>query len=302
MKFDGFVNISGRKIRCLFVEHPESERKPIIVVFPGGPGFGYGLYRQHSGFLEEEANVLYFDPAGCGESDARESVLEYTMENYVMDVRSILQKIDIEQPVIVFGTSYGSMAALKFALMYPEMLLGLILVGGACSHYYIDEAKANLKRLGSVEQQKICETLWNGTFQTQDEVSNFFKVMGSMYSLKAKNAAASQVGSDATVVAPYAFPCSLGPLNKAFSSRCDKFDFRGKMNQILVPALLLFGEHDWINTPDQAKQIHSEVADSELHVIKDSGHSVAKDQPDIYEQLLRGFLHCKFGRVPSPRL
>ena len=95
MGFDGYVDILGKNIRCLLVEHSEAEKKPIIVIFPGDPGFGYGLYCQHSSFLEEEASVLYFDPAGYGESQAREYLFEYTMENYVKDVCSILHKINV---------------------------------------------------------------------------------------------------------------------------------------------------------------------------------------------------------------
>lgn len=289
MIFEGFVNVAGGRIFCK-LDGDESSTEPVIVVFPGGPGFGHEIYQGHSGDLAEHARLLFFDPLGTGQSSSLENILDYTLDNYIVTAKALIDHFNFEQ-VIILGTSYGSMAALNFAIKYPEITQKIILVGGAPSHHFLEEAKRELNRRGTQEQINICEQkLFPGEFKSQQEIGYFLHVMTPLYSYRAAQAAKT-TQTDSSAPSAYRAACAIDPLNSAFASRFDSFDYRNSLPDLTMPALLLVGEHDWINPVSQVQLIADGLPNAKLFIVKNSGHSVAVDRPDIYKREIVEFIN-----------
>jgi proline iminopeptidase len=186
-------------------------------VFPGGPGFGYEIYEAHSGCFAEDINMLFFDPIGCGRSSKASAIADYTFDNYTKNVKSLISHFGMKK-VCILGTSYGSMAALNFAIRYPDNLDKLILVAGASSYHFREAAKQKLSARGTPEQKLAGEKVLAGRegFKTSEELANYFQMMAPLYSHKAKREGA----------APYKAMCSIEPLNFAITTQFEKFDYR----------------------------------------------------------------------------
>lgn len=253
---------------------------PVIVVFPGGPGFGHEVYQGHSGHFAEHARMLFFDPIGSGKSSKLDNHKEYTQDNYIKTVKALVDHFNFKN-IIILGTSYGSMTAQKFAIDYSELVSKLILVGGAPSHHFLESAKEQLDKRGTDEQKAISKILFDGNLTDEKDVARFMSVMAPLYSNRAQKTGASA----------YKATGSVEPLNMAFRTRFDHFDYREKLKKLTIPALIFVGEDDWVNPVEQVSLIAELMPNAKLIIVEDSGHSIAVDRPDIYTPAVIDFLN-----------
>jgi pimeloyl-ACP methyl ester carboxylesterase len=70
------------------------------------------------------------------------------------------------------------------------------------------------------------------------------------------------------------------------------FDFRTKLNKILVPVLIFTGSEDKATPPTASKLIHNLIPHSELHIIQGVGHLSKLENPIAFNQLITNFLAC----------
>ncbi len=71
-----------------------------------------------------------FAPSQRGHGDSERPMAGYRPEDFAADVAAFMDESGLEQAVIV-GTSMGSIVAERFALDYPDRVLGLVLASAA---------------------------------------------------------------------------------------------------------------------------------------------------------------------------
>ena len=76
--------------------------------------------------LNDRCRVIRFEPRGCGRSEWDGN---YKIETLINDAESILNIYGVESCILA-GHSFGSDAALAFALRHPSQVLGLIGIAG----------------------------------------------------------------------------------------------------------------------------------------------------------------------------
>ena len=103
-------------------------RQGIPVVFlHGGPGSGYSEASK-SFFSANHWFTTFIDQRGCGKSLPNGCVVNNTTDDLVLDIEKIRIKIGVDKWVI-FGGSWGSTLALKYTMTFPEKVHALILRG-----------------------------------------------------------------------------------------------------------------------------------------------------------------------------
>lgn len=95
----------------------------------GGPGCCDYL-EPVAAMIDDRVQVVRFEQAGCGRSDARPS---YDLEDCLADLEAIRQSYGFEQ-WIVGGHSWGADLALGYALTYPQRVRGIICIAGGRIH------------------------------------------------------------------------------------------------------------------------------------------------------------------------
>ncbi|CEK09239.1 proline iminopeptidase [Legionella hackeliae] len=135
-------------------------------MLPGGPGANHSQSKDYE-CLRTAGNIVFIDPRGCGLSSKHDPSF-YTMENYIEDVDALRKYLNLEQ-ITLLGKSYGAMCALGYTLSYPEHVSSLVLAAGSPSYKNIETARLNVEKRGTLEQQKICEQLWEGSFKNHEE-------------------------------------------------------------------------------------------------------------------------------------
>ena len=209
-------------------------------------------------------NVILYDHRGHGRSD-KPKIGEgnYSVQVLANDVHALVQKLDLERPILV-GFSLGGMAATLFALEHSDKISGLVLVGTTSKMIPPTSAKA-LRILRMILPYEsflriVCKYRFYRPSKRifDEEVSRALEI-------------------DKTI----AFEC--------WKEMTRNYDVRSKIFQIRVPTLIIVGQEDKVNL-EASRYLNREIEGSELRIIQDSGHTVMIEQPHEFNQILEEFI------------
>ncbi len=261
----------------------EMREKPAAMVIHGGPGGDHSGFKPGMGALADRFQLVYFDHRGQGRS-AKGDPARYTLDENVEDMEALRRHLGLG-PVVSIGTSYGGMVAMAHAARYPGSVSHLILVVTAAHGGFIERAQQIVADRGTPEQQRVCATLWSGSFASAEQLKEYYAVMGPLYSRRFDAAAAAQTRARAIH--------SPEPLNRAFGGFLRTFDLRPELGRITAPTLILAGRHDWICPPEFSEEIHGLIPGSDLRIFENSSHSIRADEPQALYDAIAGFVVYK---------
>ena len=282
----GRENTPATKINVII--HSQSGnlgQRDVMLLIPGGPGNDYTTYDSPQFSITQAlfpyVDIILFDPRGCGKS-AKSSVEYCTLNHYIKDIESIREYFKIPADrLIIFGQSYGAIAALGYAAKYSKKIKKLLLIGGAASSECLTEAQENLAIIDTPDQKKWGEKIWTGTFTgTPEEVAEYYETMGALYSYTFKP-------GQPTPSLTY----NVELLNHGFGKFLKEFDFRPKLPSIKCQTLLLWGEDDWMLDKKQGEVINNLLPYSELKVYQQCSHMLWIDQWERFLKDAIDFLH-----------
>jgi proline iminopeptidase len=224
--------------------------------------------------------LVYFDHRGHGRS-ARGPRETYTMENNVEDMEALRQYLGLEK-IVLYGQSYGGMVALSYATRYPHRLSHLIAVVTVPDYRFLARAREILAERGTDEQQRVAERLWAGTFETKEQLDEFFFVMGPLYgrTFDPNKWNERRGRQDVTTDA----------INEAFGGFLRTYNATDDLHKIACPTLVIAGRHDWICAPEWSELIASKIPHADLRIFEESAHYVSNDEPEAFLDVIRGFL------------
>lgn len=122
MRSSTFVDCNGVLINTMSAG--PTEARPVLLL--NALGTDLRIWNRTSRYLEHHVHVVRFDARGHGLSDAPPG--PYTIEMLADDVAELINALALERPVLC-GLSLGGMVAQAFAVRYPQLLSGLILIG-----------------------------------------------------------------------------------------------------------------------------------------------------------------------------
>ncbi|MGH8013334.1 MAG: alpha/beta fold hydrolase [Candidatus Binataceae bacterium] len=121
MAVNKFVTVNGIKLH--FLDHGEAARPPLVCIH-GLSGNAHN-FDGLAPYLSGAYQVVALDVRGRGDSQWGQPG-DYTPGNYVSDLVSLLDQLEIER-VTLIGTSMGGIISMMFAGGYPERVERLVL-------------------------------------------------------------------------------------------------------------------------------------------------------------------------------
>jgi proline iminopeptidase len=256
----------------------EPREKPVLFVLPGGPGCDHANLRPALTPLSDKAQLVYLDYRGCGRSGPCPPET-YTMDDHVDDIEALREYLGLNT-IGLIGVSYGGMVALTYATRYNHNLSHMVLVVTAPDHRFIKRAQEILAERGTPEQQRTAERLWAGEFENEQQMHEYFEVLGPMYSLRFDLA---EERSRRYLLAP-------DVINAAYGGYLREWDVVDELPRITAPTLVIAARHDWITAPEFSIEIAQRIPGSELRMFDNSGHAVQVDEHDAFIDVVRGWL------------
>lgn len=253
-------------------DNKHGERDTIILI-PGGPGNDHSMYDAEPFSIAKcflkKANVVLFDPRGCGKSEIS-NPRHCHLEDYVADIEALRAALELNpKNTIVFGQSYGAIAATAYACTYPTHLKKLLLIGGAVDATFLSDIKTVIEAIGTEEQKHHTQQLITGSMGTSlKEVDSFLKVMSPLYSESFKE------NTNEVAEIPY----NVDILNEGWRHSLSKLNLADSLEKINCPTLILYGKQDHFFSEKQINLLHKKIKNSLLKTYDSCGHLLWIDQ------------------------
>lgn len=255
-----FVEVDGTRLH--YIEHGEGP--PLVLLH------GMGALVQDflgSGLIDRAAEryrVIAFDRPGYGYSDRPRGQM-WTPEAQAALVRAALIKLGIERP-LVLGHSWGTLAALAFALNYPDETAGLVLLSG----YYFPSARPDPLLLAGPSLPLIGPVLAN--------------TVSPLIGRAAKGGVFKALFSPAEVPERFYenFPAdmTLRPLHvRAAAGDAGQLQLAAaklskRYGELRMPVAIAAGTGDKVVAYSQAERMHAAIPQSSLHRAEAVGHMI----------------------------
>lgn len=258
----------------------EMVERPTLFLLHGGPGGDHSSFKTQVAGLRGTAQLVYVDHRGSGRS-APGDPNTHTLDNNIDDLDALREHLGLER-ISLLGSSYGGMVAQGYAIRYPGRLANLILVATAPSFRFIEDARRIVEERGTPDQVRVCQWLWDANFASLEQLHEYYREMGPMYSTSF-NLADFEANWNRGIR-------NFEQLNFGFGGFLRSFDFTDRLHEIACPTLVLAGAHDWICPPRHSQLIAERIPRAHLKIFARSAHSIAADEPEAFMAAVRGFL------------
>ncbi len=207
--------------------------------------------------LSSFSHLVTFDKRGIGLSDPVQLSTLPTLEEWVDDLRCVLDTLDIERAVIIGKGSGGPMAAL-FAATHPKRVSGLVFVNA-----WARMGRADDFALGVPEE--IQEVMLDTPYMPASSVELL----------------AGEPVTDALEAWWQAYVRSAASPGTSSTMRRWLFsvDVRAALPSIRCPSLVICRKHAWIGA-DHARFLHEHIGTSKLVILPGSADFLFSGDPD----------------------
>ncbi|MEM1075561.1 MAG: alpha/beta hydrolase [Pseudomonadota bacterium] len=280
-----YTTVNGARIyfdvdgEGLTLDGPTMRAKPTVVMVHGGPGADHTVSKPYYRQLTDIAQVVYYDHRGNGRSSGDDPE-DWNLAQWGDDLRGLCDALGIERPIVV-GTSFGGFVTLSYATRHPDHAAGLVLISTAAKMEF-EEVYSAFERLGGADIAKIAREYWENP--TDEGRALYRDRCAPLYQ---RNVSASTDWLSRILWRNETALHFNGP-----NAEHGTMDFRGALQRILCPVLLLVGEEDPITPPVHSDVIAENLQDSQLtyHRFQDCGHGVVADKPKEAMQKIRSFI------------
>ena len=221
--------------------------------------------------LSAHFRLIAPDLRGHGESKATPG--PYSMDLMADDIYTLLEALQIKQPIVLGGLSMGGYVAMAFARRHPERLAGLLLTAtraGSDTPAGIDgrrQAIAAVQQAGNI--QPTVDGMLPKLLAPQTYRDNPNLVLEVRHIME-------QTSVDGVINA------QLGMLARPDSS--------AMLSNLDVPGLVIHGEHDQIIPLEAAQEMAAALPNGSIEVMKGTGHLLNMEQPAEFNQIVLDWL------------
>jgi sigma-B regulation protein RsbQ len=247
---------------------------PATMMFAHGFGCDQNMWRHVAPAFEDSFQTVLFDHVGAGGSDlkAYDPQKYSTLMGYADDVVEIGNELGLKDAIFV-GHSVSAMIGLLASFKAPGMFKSLVMVGP--SPRYIDDENY----VGGFKQQQISELL-------EFLADNHMGWSSAMAPVIMGNADRPELGEELT----NSF-CRTDPdIAKEFARVTFNSDNRADLAKVTIPTLILQCSEDVIAPVAVGEFMQRQMPNSQLVVLKATGHCPNLSAPDEVISAMRGFV------------
>lgn len=224
------------------------------IIFLHGWGASSKIFEPFYYYFKNDNAVYFLDLPGFGESPIEKIM---TLKDYVDFVYEFLEKNKIENPIVI-GHSFGGAVAAKLAILHPERISKLILVGAS--------AIRRPRRL-LIAIKKIADLL------------------KPMLPLNLRKLILKLLKLDETDYAQI----ESHELRETFKNVINE-DLRPYLHFIKLPTLVIWGEKDAVTPLIEGKLIAKTISGAKFVIVKNAGHFLFLEKPSEFVKLIKEFI------------
>ncbi len=224
------------------------------IIFLHGWGASSKIFEPFYYYFKNDNAVYFLDLPGFGKSPIEKIM---TLKDYADFVYEFLEKNNIDNPIVI-GHSFGGAVAAKLAILHPERISKLILVGAS--------AIRRPRRL-LIAIKKLADLL------------------KPIFSLNSRKLILKLLKLDETDYAQI----ESHELRETFKNVINE-DLGHYLHFIKLPTLVIWGEKDAVTPLTEGKLIAKAISGAKLVVVKNAGHFLFLEKPNEFIKLIKEFI------------
>lgn len=276
-----------------------------VIFLQGGPGGP--IYDRNIELLSPLAgngfDVYLYDQLGCGASSRLEHIKDYTVDRHKRDLEEIVNLLGSPK-VILIGQSWGAMLAAAFIADHPDRVEKVVFTGPGPILPW-NRNLENIKAPDSLELTNPVYTNKQGKKKIYNLRAGFVEFCATKLNIKlasdkemdAFSTLLNHEMGKSTVCNPGALVLDdkIEPgsgyysMVKTAQSFQEVSDIRSGLKDCPVPALIMRGQCDGIKWGYITDYLNL-FTNHQLVIIPGAGHSIGREQPEIYTETIRDFL------------
>jgi len=252
----------------------DDKGKGLPILFIHGFPLNRTLWTGQVDNISKIGRAVSIDLRGHGESQAIPG--PYSMKMLAQGCNSLLNELEITEPVILCGLSMGGYVTLEFYRQYPSRVAGLILAAtrsGADSA----EGRANRDKAISEARHRGVTSIVDSMLPNMIAQDTYKRRPELIHQLRAMMLSTSLEGA-------------IGAL-EGMKNRLDSTPI---LTSIRIPTLILHGAEDQIIPITVAQDMHTAIYYSTLSILPEAGHLLNLEQPDLFNQAILDFLATSY--------
>lgn len=239
-------------VKIPYAEQGDRRGTPVVFLH----GFPDSLHAFDTLLPYLPSSIRAIVPTQRGFGDASRPETGYSMDDFAADANAFLDALNI-QSVIAVGHSMGSLVAQRMAVLYPDRVRGLVLIGSASTFRSNAGVEWLIESVASMSDPIAPEFVheFQGGMFTQPAPPDYFAT------LIAEN-----------LKAPHR-------VWKAALNGIEAFDNRDDLSRITVPTVIVWGDQDELCSRSEQELLLAGIPDSRLVVYQGLGHAPNWDEP-----------------------
>lgn len=269
---------------------------PIIIYLHGGPGSPIPFCAGSRGLFPEITDkfiMVYWDQLGCGMNDYPIDD-SFSVESYITMTLELIKAVHDdfpENPINLFGVSWGSILAANAALRLPELINRVVVYGQVTRDLFFNQEvfdALDSAALNKKEKEELCRLKTIDTIEQNDIMVMAKLIRKHTEGYQAKNGGKTPMGKivfglltspDYTMKDFKAVVVNGTLKNQSLFSQIIRLDLTNTLNSIEVPYMIMQGDTDIVTSTRFIKAFVEESGNDNLifELVKNSGHMPGGD-------------------------
>ena len=271
-----------------------------LLYFPGGPGEGAGLLRDDAALLRDRFAVHLIDPHGSGGSTPPSDPSAYDHIGHARFYEEVRRALRLERPSVM-GFSFGSMVALTYAALFPDIAARCIAIAARAvgEDEQGAEAEQEMERMLARHQDapwyESARATWDNWTERALAATDAAEIEAMMAEVLPLYTAHPERPGVRRLIESWRREAESDlAATKAWEGGLyQTIDLRPLLGDVRCPTLLLVGELDLICGPAHSRAIAGAIPHAEVVTVPDSGHFIPAEAPDAFREAVLAF--CDAG-------
>lgn len=225
----------------------------------------------------QSCQVILIDLIGHGRTDSPADYRRYSMEETVLDLHALFKELELDKPVLA-GYSMGGRAALSYAVRYPETVSKLILE--SCTPGLLSSEERKKRQQSDKELAEMISEKGIPHFVQHWEEIPLFASQKELPEAIQNRERSKRLKNNAAGLSNSLLGMGTGSQTPVWTG----------LSSLHIPVLLICGERDekFCRLAEEMKGL---LPLSTYIKMKDAGHAVHVEQPQIFGKIVNEFVN-----------